>query len=169
MPVQLPTDTSYLRLETRQYELFGRPLGQGIARRKLAAGAVFAILWALTLLAIGVDPLTRLGPMLYIGPIAGFVVLGTRTDDSGRMRLIAWYDRVLARTPGRNRALGNPLLDIGPTRSAAIALHVMAELHPGGLTQPVVPLLGRAGRRLLRTEKASVPQQDQHHPSTVRP
>ncbi|CRK59295.1 hypothetical protein [Alloactinosynnema sp. L-07] len=168
MPVQLPTDTSYLRLETRQYELFGRPLGQGIARRKLAAGGVFAILWSLALLVIGVDPLTRLGPMLYIGPIAGFVVLGTRTDDSGRMRLVAWYDRVLARTPGRSRVLGNPLLDIGRVRAAVIAMDVMAELHPDRLTQPAVPLLSRAGRRLLRSEKAIVSQQDQQRPSAVR-
>jgi hypothetical protein len=151
MPVQLPTDTMYLRFETRQYELFNRPLGQGIVRRKLAVGAVAAALWSATLLLIGVDPISTTGPMLYIAPVAGLVVAGTRTDDSGRMRLIGWYDWFLSRMPARRRVIGNPLLGASGGRPVPMEVEVTVEVHPVRLADSLTPLLSRAGRRMMST------------------
>jgi hypothetical protein len=62
MPLVLPTDTQHLQLETRQYELFNRPLGQGIVRRRLYVGAAVCVVWFAVLLVAGVNPLSRLGP-----------------------------------------------------------------------------------------------------------
>jgi hypothetical protein len=45
MALQLPTDTSSLRLETKQYELFNKRLGNGIQRRVLTVGAAVAVPW----------------------------------------------------------------------------------------------------------------------------
>lgn len=140
MPMQLPTDTQHLRFETRQYELFHRPLGQGVSRRKLAIGASAAGVWVPLLLVCGLDPLTELGPLLYVGPIAGFVVLGTRLDDTGLMHIIAWLDAVRARMPRRQRLIGNPLLHPGPSSAPQVlrfAVHVELLPHrerpaPGG-------------------------------------
>ena len=39
MALQLPTDTASLRLETKQYELFNKRLGNGVQRRVLTIGA----------------------------------------------------------------------------------------------------------------------------------
>lgn len=151
MPVQLPTDTAFLRFETRQYELFNRPLGQGIARRKLAVGTAVAVMWSAALLLVGVDPISKAGPMLYIAPVAGFVIAGTRSDDSGRMRLIGWYDWVLSRMPTRRRVVGNPLLGARDPKPVPIGLEVTVEVHPVRLGEPLTPLLSRAGRRMMTT------------------
>ena len=45
MALQLPTDTASLRLETKQYELFNKRLGNGIQRRVLTVGAAVAVPW----------------------------------------------------------------------------------------------------------------------------
>ena len=45
MALQLPTDTASLRLETKQYELFNKRLGNGIQRRVLTIGVAVAVPW----------------------------------------------------------------------------------------------------------------------------
>ncbi|TDQ00599.1 hypothetical protein [Labedaea rhizosphaerae] len=133
MAMQLPTDTQHLRFETRQYELFHRPLGQGVARNKLAVGAAATGMWAPVLFLCGLSPLTELGPLLYVGPVAGFVVLGTRLDDTGLMHLIGWLDALRVRAPRRRRVIDNPLLRMATDRPAQVlSVAVHAELVPPG-------------------------------------
>ena len=53
MALQLPTDTASLRLETKQYELFNKRLGNGIQRRVLTIGVAVAVPWVLPVAAGG--------------------------------------------------------------------------------------------------------------------
>lgn len=144
MPLTLPTDTTHLRFETRQYELFNRPLGQGIARRKIGIATAAGVVWVLVMLIFGVNPLTRFGPTLYLVPPFLFVYFGTRTDESGRMNLLVWYDALLARLPGRRRVLGNPLMQLGEYTPEVVTFAVETELHPRKIGEPLTPLASRA-------------------------
>jgi hypothetical protein len=130
MPMTLPTDTVHLRLETRQYELFNRPLGQGISRRKLGIGAVVGGLWLVVMLIAGVNPLSGVGPALYLVPPFAVVHVGTRLDDSGRMRMLLWYDAALARMPRRRVMLRNPLMDTGHHTPRVLPIAVTTDVHP---------------------------------------
>lgn len=145
MPFQLPTDTQHLQLETRQYELFNRPLGQGIPRRTLYLGVAVGVVWFVVMLLIGVSPLSRFGPLVYIVPPFATVYLGTRIGDDGRMTALRWYDAVLARRPSRRRRVRNPLLSAGDRFAGdgdpgPISVDGgMTELHPhtdGGTSTP---------------------------------
>lgn len=122
MPMQLPTDTSHLQLETRQYELFNRPLGQGVPRRTIGIGVAVCAVWFALMLLVGVSLASRFGPTLYVVPPFVIIFLGTRTGEDGRMNLLLWYDALLARLPSRRRVIRNPLLVLattGPPRSAS--------------------------------------------------
>lgn len=111
MPLHLPTDTGHVRPSTKQFELFGRQLGSGVDRRRLIIGGLFAMLWVLLVAGLlGVSPLGRFGPLLYIVPPAFLAILGTRIGDDGRMALMRVYDRLLARRRSRRRVLRNPCL-----------------------------------------------------------
>lgn len=149
MSFVLPTDTQHLRLETRQYELFNRPLGQGIVRRRLYVGIAVSVVWFVLLLILGVSPLSRLGPAVYVVPPFAVVYLGTRVGDDGRMVAMRWYDAVLARRPSRRRRVGNPLLgSAGLAAPRVLRIEgLMTELHPhaGRLR----PLLGGRQRKNL--------------------
>ena len=154
MGFQLPTDTQHLRVETRQYELFNRPLGQGIVRRRLYVGVVVCGVWCGLLLLMGLNPLSRLGPMVYIVPPFALVYMGTRAGDDGRMTAMRWYDAVLASTPRRRKPIRNPLLMAAGDRQAPlrIARH-MTELHPHSTNnRPLVQLVGRRARQRLSGE-----------------
>jgi hypothetical protein len=170
VPVQLPTDTQHLQLETRQYELFNRPLGQGIPRRKLYLGAATSGVWFLIMLIVGVDPLSSLGPVLYIVPPFALVFLGTKVGDDGRMAYLRWYDAILARRPSRRRPQRNPLL---PAHTAH-TFHVeecLVELHPHP-DGPHEPLLGRNHARPRdrnhATPHATTPSTSHAIPEVVR-
>lgn len=110
MPLRLPTDTRHLRPITRQYEIFGRRLGQGIERRRIWVGAGFALPWWALLGLVGVAPWDQFGPILWIVPVAVVAVLGTRVDESGRMALMVAYDWLLSRRRSRRQILRNPAL-----------------------------------------------------------
>lgn len=142
MPFQLPTDTQHLRIETRQYELFNRPLGQGIPRRTLYMGLTVCVVWFAVLLLVGANPLARWGPVVYVVPPFALVYLGARTGDDGRMTALRWYDAVLARLPSRRRSIRNPLLSGADTNPALMRIDGgMTELHPqtdGGALTPLV-------------------------------
>lgn len=147
MPLQLPTDTQHLQLETRQYELFNRPLGQGVSRRKMGVAVVVCIVWFTLMLLIGVNPMTRFGPMAWIVPPFAFVYVGTKAGEDGRMTLLVWYDALLSRLPSRRKLIRNPLLALGGYRAEPIRMgSEMTELHPRMAGQPLTPLLGRNRR-----------------------
>jgi len=147
MPVQLPTDTQHLQLESRQYELFNRSLGQGVPRRKMYLGAAAVLVWFPLMLLIGLTPLSPLGPFLYIVPPFAVVFLGTRLGNDGRMELMRWYDALLARTPSRRRPIRNPLQLAGGHDTGPIRLHGQTtEVHPQSYARPLVPLLARRYR-----------------------
>lgn len=152
MPFPLPTDTQHLQLETRQYELFNRPLGQGIPRRTLYLGVAVCVVWFVVMLLIGVSPLSRFGPLVYIVPPFATVYLGTRIGDDGRMTALRWYDALLARRPSRRRRIRNPLLSVadrfvGDGPGPISVEGGMTELHPhtadGAVTRPLARLVGR--------------------------
>jgi hypothetical protein len=144
MPLQLPTDTSHLQVETRQYELFNRPLGQGISRRKMGVGVVVCCVWFTLMLLIGLSPMSRFGPMVWIVPPFALVYLGTRAGEDGRMALLLWYDALLARLPSRRKLIRNPLLALSDYTAEPIRMSgQMTELHPHSTETSLTPLLGR--------------------------
>lgn len=148
MPLQLPTDTPHLQLETRQYELFNRPLGQGVSRRKMGIGVVVCMVWFTLMLLVGLSPVSRFGPMAWIVPPFAFVYVGTKADDNGRMTLLLWYDALLSRLPSRRQLIRNPLLSLGGYIAEPIRMGAeMTELHPRTAGTPLTPLLGRNSPR----------------------
>src|SRR6476620_5044075 len=96
MALQLPTDTASLRLETKQYELFNKRLGNGIHRRVLTISLSVAAPWVILMLLVGVPLFSRFGPQAYIVPPFIVVYRATRKDESGRMVVMGWYDKILA-------------------------------------------------------------------------
>ena len=133
MALQLPTDTASLRLETKQYELFNKRLGNGIQRRVLTIGVSVAVPWVCLLLLLGVPIFSRFGPQVYIVPPFILVYRAIRRDESGRMAVMGWYDKALARKPSRRHPTRNPLLPgvataaRGPQRLAVTAVLQPAE------------------------------------------
>src|SRR6476469_10593432 len=133
MALQMPTDTASLRLETKQYELFNKRLGNGIQRRALTIGAAVTVPWVVLLLLVGVPLFSRFGPQAYIVPPFILVYRAIRRDESGRMAVMAWYDKALAFRPSRRHPVRNPLLPgvatktRGPQRLAVTALLQPAE------------------------------------------
>jgi len=133
MALQLPTDTASLRLETKQYELFNKRLGNGVQRRVLTIDLSVALPWVCSLLLFGVPLFSRFGPQAYIVPPFILVYRAIRRDESGRMAVMAWYDKALAYKPSRRQATRNPLLPgvatkaRGPQRLAVTALLQPAE------------------------------------------
>jgi hypothetical protein len=148
MPLPLPTDTQHLQLETRQYEMFNRPLGQGIPRRKLYLGVVVCVVWFTVVLLVGVNPLSRFGPMLFIVPPFATVYLGTRVGDDGRMAALRWYDALLARFPTRRRRIRNPLLPASSSEPGLIQVD-------GGMTELYPHSTGRELRSLVAPAKTT--------------
>ena len=110
MALQLPTDTASLRLETKQYELFNKRLGNGVQRRVLTIGVSVAVPWVCLLLLLGVPLFSRFGPQVYIVPPFILVYRAIRRDESGRIAVMGWYDKALAYKPSRRRPTRNPLL-----------------------------------------------------------
>lgn len=147
----LPTDTQALRPITKQHELFGRRLGQGIPRRNGAVGVVVVAVWVLLMWVLGVPFWTEFGPALFIGPPFALVHFSTRSDKSGRQAYIRWYDTIAARMPGRHEIIANPatpavaLKARGPER-----IYVVAELIQ---QPPTAPLPTTAGARRLTLRK----------------
>ena len=80
------------------------------------------------LLLVGVPLFSRFGPQAYIVPPFILVYRAIRRDESGRMAVMAWYDKALACKPSRRRPTRNPLLPgvatrpRGPQRLAVTAL-----------------------------------------------
>lgn len=131
MPLVLPTDTQHLRPTTRQFELFNRPLGSGVERRKLYVGLGAVVPWIALLALLGVSPFWQFGPALYLVPPGALVVLGTRVGDDGRMVLLVAYDALLAKKPRRRRVITNPLVTTSPPRTGVVSLQVTTRIATG--------------------------------------
>ena len=131
MALQLPTDTASLRLETKQYELFNKRLGNGVQRRALTIGCAIAGPWVCLLMLLGVPLFSRFGPQVYIVPPFILVYRAIRRDESGRMAVMGWYDKALARKPSRRRPTRNPLLPgVATTARGPQRIVVTAILQP---------------------------------------
>jgi hypothetical protein len=128
MALQLPTDTASLRLQTKQYELFNKRLGNGIQRRVLTIGAAVAVPWVSLLFMMGVPMLSRFGPQVYLVPPFILVYRAIRRDESGRMAVMGWYDRALAHLPSRRRPTRNPLLPVAATAARGRQRLIVAAL-----------------------------------------
>jgi hypothetical protein len=133
--------------------LFNRPLGQGIVRRRLYVGVAVCAVWCGLLLLIGLNPLSRLGPLLYIVPPFAVVYMGTRAGDDGRMAAMRWYDAVLARSPRRRTSIRNPLLTAAADQRAPLRIdRNMTELHPRNTGRPLRSLVDRKTRKRISGE-----------------
>ena len=109
----LRTFTKHYELESRQYELFGVDLGEGVRRRALLIGVAAVVAWVAVLYGIGLSlrPSTFVA---WISPPAVVAYYGSQTDGSGRRtRLIQWYDAVRFVLAGRR-----PLTGLRPDASA---------------------------------------------------
>ncbi|MGW3503009.1 hypothetical protein ACWDMY_20250 [Streptomyces globisporus] len=85
------TYTDHFRLETRQHELLGMDLGEGIPRRVLILTAVLYLVWdGLLLLLLGLP--TKLSATLYLLPPGLAVAYGARpsTRVPRRIALTGW-------------------------------------------------------------------------------
>lgn len=91
MTYPLPTDTSHIRIESRQFNLFGVDLGEGISRTALKVGSALYGPWFILCYQLGV-PLGHGGLILWITPPALATFRGYTRDLSGRIRLAAWAD-----------------------------------------------------------------------------
>lgn len=87
----LPTDTVHVQIESRQYELFGVDLGEGIPRIALKVGLVFFLPWLLLCRALGIGLLNG-GLLLWLLPPLLFTVAALSRDAGGRLRLVSWGD-----------------------------------------------------------------------------
>ena len=93
----LPTDTTHVRIESRQYRIFKLDLGEGVPRRKLAVGAaIIAPYWLILGVIFHLSPLAGQGKggIAYIAPAALLVFLALRPDEGGRASYVLVLDRI---------------------------------------------------------------------------
>lgn len=101
MTYQLPTDTAHVRIESRQYRLFNFDLGEGIRRSSLKIGALIVAPWLVLMFILGISVVAGFGPFIWFAPPAVATWLAVSRDESGRVRLRSWLDRVgYLLTPG---------------------------------------------------------------------
>ncbi|EWM19746.1 hypothetical protein KUTG_10050 [Kutzneria sp. 744] len=146
----LPTDTPHIAFESRQYELFGQPISQGIRRRRMGIGAVVVIVWAglMLLILVGICGLPLINQyigLIYVAPPAGALVLAFRVDETGRMAANTFYDWLLSRLPGRRRIIRNPLSAHPHRQRQVVRMIVVAEIRHAP------PGQDRAGRRKTKS------------------
>ncbi len=89
----MPTDTCHIKIESRQYDLFNKDLGQGFSRRKaLVAVIVFAVWWGLAF-AAGAPTWSQATVAVYIAPPVLISWFALQEDGGGRPRYALWWDR----------------------------------------------------------------------------
>jgi len=86
------TVTKQLKIEARQYDLFGLDLGDGVVRSRAALGALAFVLWiALSApLTIGtglMEVRPDLGSLIILFPPSAAIMLGFRDDDEVPQRM----------------------------------------------------------------------------------
>lgn len=95
MTYPLPTDTRHTNLETRQYDVFGMDLGEGIPRSAIKVAALLFTPWLLLLLVLDAPFMTGVWPTVWISPPLVATWLLTSRDGSGRVRLRGARDAVV--------------------------------------------------------------------------
>lgn len=105
MTFPLPTDTSHVRIESRQYRLLNYDLGEGIRRSSMKVAAMIFVPWLLLMWLLGVSFVTL--PWLWIGPPAVATWLAVNRDDSGRVRVRTWLDAVAFRMSKHRQLIVN--------------------------------------------------------------
>lgn len=102
----LRTFTAHYELESRQYELFGVDLGEGVRRRALLVGAVAVVVWVGLLAVLGA-PLRPSTFAFWVTPPLVITHYATQPDRSGRrMRLAEWWDAARFWAVGRRAWVG---------------------------------------------------------------
>lgn len=134
MALTLPTDTAHIAFESRQYELFGQPISQGIRRRRMGIGAVVVVVWAglMLLILVGICGLPLINQyigLIYVAPPAGALVLAYRVDETGRMAVNSFYDWLRSRLPGRRRIIRNPLSAHPHRQRQVVRMIVVAKIR----------------------------------------
>lgn len=112
----LPTDTAHVRIESRQYRIFNFDLGEGIVRWKAAVAAMIIAPYWVTLLLIGVTPLsgTGRGGVVFIFPAVVMVWMALRPDAGGRPQYALWLDRGRYLTRRRRPMIATPVARVRP-------------------------------------------------------
>lgn len=139
MGLQLHTDTSALRPETRQYDFMGKRLGNGVPRFLFLVVLVVGGIWAFLMLVVFHVPLlSRFGPLAWFVPPTGLIYYAIQIDASGRRAAVRWYDALLSRLPNRRQHIANPLLTSLRGRTPRLERVVAtAELMPTATDSPV--------------------------------
>lgn len=88
----LPTDTALVRIESRQYKLFGVDLGEGIARTTLSVGACAFVPWFILCWLLGVPVVD--GLLVWLAPPVFGTWAARSRDEGGRLRYRGWIDFV---------------------------------------------------------------------------
>ncbi|HEX5495851.1 MAG TPA: hypothetical protein VFX70_14870 [Mycobacteriales bacterium] len=126
----LRTFTKHYQLESRQYELFGIDLGEGVRRRALLVGVAAVLVWVGLLFAAGValHPSTFL---VWVAPPLVVTYYGTQSEASGRRsRLAGWVDAARFVTTGR-RPLTGLRGDVAAERSVTVRLSTRRRMAGG--------------------------------------
>ena len=112
----LPTDTAHVRIESRQYRIFRFDLGEGIVRWKAAVAAAIVAPYWVTLLILGVTPLsgTGRGGVLFLFPAVVMVWAALRPDVGGRPRYALWLDRIRFLARRHRPMIASPLGRLRP-------------------------------------------------------
>lgn len=90
----LPVDTRHVTIESRQHELFGRDLGEGVARWKLVLGLVLYAPWIFLCGPVLGVPVLGWQTGIYLAPPAMLIAIGCRLDRGDRPLLFGWIDRL---------------------------------------------------------------------------
>ena len=125
MSYHLPSASQYLRIETRQYELFGKPLGEGVKRVYVVMAMLIVPPWFILTWIIGVPILTMI--WAYFLPPIILVMILTRPDRAGRYSYISVYDRALFVVRRFRPVIPRP--GIGVTATPSRAYTLAPELH----------------------------------------
>lgn len=88
----LPTDTAHVRIESRQYRLFKLDLGEGIPRVTLKVGAAVFAPWFGLCWLVGIPMVS--GLLFWLMPPVLITWRAMSRDEGGRLRLVAWGDRL---------------------------------------------------------------------------
>jgi hypothetical protein len=162
MPVQLPTDTRHVQPTAKLHELFGHRLREGVPYRVMVPGIVAFVVWLPIMWAAGVWSLGPTPGMFcsIVPPVAG-VWAATRIDESGRMAMVAGWDRLLARRKKRRLPVRNPLVPAAAAGREPLVVLTgedawrATELRPEGDDTPIRKVWSTTPRRGTRRQAGS--------------
>lgn len=89
----MPSDTCHIKIESRQYELFNKDLGQGFSRRKAIVATLVFIAWFGLAAMAGAPMWSQATVAIYVAPPALISWFALQEDGGGRPRYALWWDR----------------------------------------------------------------------------